>query len=138
MVKQKFNGHANAETRLCNVLGGTAYENLISNWLCIQNTIFKMLWVIASYRILNPVNFHLSSGYLNGLTKSVGFCTASTSQHAQLSDLASSCSDDVSQGHQEPVMTVVYYRYLEGHGSIKQTKITVGQTLNLMPRPGNG
>lgn len=35
-------------------------------------------------------------------------------------DLASSCSNDVSQGDQKPVMTVVYHCYLERHGSIKQ------------------
>ena len=31
-------------------------------------------------------------------------------------------------------MTIVYYCYLEGHGSIKETKVTVGQTLNLRSR----
>lgn len=49
---------------------------------------------------------------------------------AQLPDLASSGSNDVSQGDQKPVMTVVHYCYLERHGSIKQAKISVNQTLS--------
>lgn len=35
-------------------------------------------------------------------------------------------------------MTVVYYCYLERHGSIKETKVTVGQTLKLLQRNWKG